>query len=203
MPQPTAAVFGVGNVLVPRDPHRLYTKLFDDQHAMDAFLDALNRHHLQERIDQGFSFDTAAAGLLREHPDQEEAIRAYVERFEEMLGDADAEAVKVLEELRAKGVPTYALANWSSELFNRTRDRYASFMNGFKGVVLSGQEKLVKPDPEIYKLLLKRYALTPETTVLVDDDKKVVDQAEQLGFIALQFDNAPQLRRDLSKLDLL
>jgi 2-haloacid dehalogenase len=110
--------------------------------------------------------------------------------------------VAILAELRAAGVRLLALTNWSAETFPIGAARFP-FLAWFEAVIVSGEERLVKPDPAIFRLLVERHGLEPEGTVFVDDLAANVAAAAALGFRALRFSYAPSLRRDLVALGLL
>jgi 2-haloacid dehalogenase len=103
----------------------------------------------------------------------------------------------VLAELRAAGMPTYALTNWSAETFGIARERFG-FLGWFCGVLVSGEERLIKPDPRFFRLLVDRFGLDPGTTFYVDDSAANVEAARRLGFDAVRFTGPERLRRDLA-----
>jgi 2-haloacid dehalogenase len=119
-----------------------------------------------------------------------------------MLGGDIAGTVELLAELREAGVPLYALTNWSAETFGIARERYR-FLEWFDGVLVSGEERMIKPDPAIFQLLLDRFGLDPETTFYIDDSPANVAAASQLGFDAVRFTGPGQLRRNLELRRLL
>jgi len=119
-----------------------------------------------------------------------------------MLGDAIHESVKVLAELRARGLRLYALTNWSAETFPVAQVRFP-FLGWFEDIIVSGDVKLAKPDPRIFELVIQRCGLTPRSTVFVDDHSPNVQAAQKLGLHALRFENPEQLREDLRGLGLL
>jgi 2-haloacid dehalogenase len=113
-----------------------------------------------------------------------------------MLAGEVPGAVEILADLRAAGVPRYALTNWSAETFAIARERFA-FLDWFDGLVVSGEEGMTKPDPAIFRLLLDRFGLDPEATVFVDDSEANVAAARELGIDAVRFTGPGQLRREL------
>jgi 2-haloacid dehalogenase len=137
------------------------------------------------------------AELAERHPEHAAAIAAYHERWPEMLAGEVPGSVEVLADLRAAGVPLYALTNWSAETFAITRERF-EFLDWFCGLLVSGEEGMTKPDPAIFRLLLDRFGLDPAATVFVDDSEANVAAAEALGLDAVRFTGPEQLRRELS-----
>jgi len=197
-----AAVFDLGGVLVDWNPRYLYRKLLDDDAAVESFLAEICTQEWNARQDVGRSWSEAVESLSREHPEQRHLIAAYRDRWEEMLGGSIDETVAILAELRAGGLPLYALSNWSAETFPIARARYA-FLDWFSGIVISGEVRLGKPDPRVFRYLLDRYRLDAESTVFVDDSARNVEAAAELGLITIRFTGAERLRVALAELGLL
>jgi 2-haloacid dehalogenase len=199
---PTAVVFDLGGVLIDWNPRYLYRKLFDDEAAMESFLADVVSPEWNGQQDSGRTWAEAVEVLSREHPDKRDLIAAYWHRWQETLGDAIAPTVEILEELRQTRVRLYALSNWSAETFPVARPRYP-FLESFDGIVISGDVKLAKPDPRIFRHLLDRFGLDPAATVFIDDSEANVAAAAAEGIVALRFDDAATLRGDLVRLGLL
>jgi 2-haloacid dehalogenase len=200
-PAPSAVVFDIGGVLIDWDPRYLYRKLLPDEPAVERFLAEVCTTEWNAEQDLGRPWAEAIASLTERFPDQRSLITAYHERWGEMLAGAIDGTVAVLRELREAGVPLYALTNFSTETFAQARARFG-FLDWFAGIVVSGQERLVKPDARIYRLLLDRYALRPDTTAYVDDQPANVTAAHALGMPGLQFTDPHRLRADLARLGL-
>jgi 2-haloacid dehalogenase len=152
-------------------------------------------------MDAGRPFAEAIAELSAAHPDQAEMIGYWHTRWVEMVGEAFEETVRIMRELRAAGLRTYALSNWSAETYPLTRERFP-FLDELDGVVISGEVGLAKPDPAIFRELISRFDLNPGTTVFIDDWDRNVAAASDLGLIAIRFFDAEQLRHDLRALGL-
>jgi 2-haloacid dehalogenase len=197
-----AVVFDLGGVLIDWNPRHLYRKLFEDEAKMERFLSEVCSPVWNVTLDAGMSFDEGIAELLRRHPDEAHLIRAWKERWEEMLGGAIEGAVALLDELHAAGMPLYALTNWSAETFPIGR-RHFPFLERFRDIVVSGQEKIVKPDPRIFELLVRRTGVAPERTVFIDDAERNVAAAARLGFRAVRFTDPESLRASLTALGAL
>jgi 2-haloacid dehalogenase len=105
--------------------------------------------------------------------------------------------VAILEELHAAGMALHALTNWSAETFPIGR-RHFPFLERFRDIVVSGQEKIVKPDPRIFELLVRRTGVAPERTVFIDDGERNVAAAARLGFRAVRFTDPESLRASLT-----
>jgi 2-haloacid dehalogenase len=197
-----AVVFDLGGVLIDWDPRYLYRKLLDDEAAVEEFLATVCTPEWNAEQDRGRPFAEGVAELVERHPVHAVAITAYHERWPEMLGGAVDDTVEVLAELRAAGVPVYALTNWSAETFGVARERF-EFLEWFDGVLVSGEERMIKPDPAIFRLLLDRFGLDPGATFYVDDSEPNVEAAGRLGFDAVRFTTPARLRRDLEARRLL
>jgi 2-haloacid dehalogenase len=199
----TVAVFDLGGVLLDWNPRHLYRKLFaGDEAAMEHFLAHVCTTEWNQRQDAGRTFADAVRELLPQHRDKLELIEAFGKRFDEMIAGPIEGSVAVLTELRARRVPLYALSNWSAETFPSQRSRFA-FLDWFDGIVVSGLEGVIKPDPRIFEILCERYRLAPDSTVFVDDVAANAQAASSLGLRGIHFRSADQLRRELVALGLL
>src|SRR5690348_6814717 len=155
----SVVVFDLGGVLIDWNPRYLYRKLFaGDEAAMEHFLATVCTQHWNERMDAGLAFAEACAPLLASHPGRAALILAWGQRFAEMMDAPIHGTVEILDELHRQGVPLYALTNWSAETFPHAQRRFA-FLDRFRGIVVSGHEGMIKPDPRIYQLLLDRHAI--------------------------------------------
>jgi len=198
-----AIVFDLGNVLIPWDPRNLYRQLFPgDPEGMERFIATVCTPAWNDTLDSDQSFAEGTAELIRRHPGQESLIRAYDERWEEMLGDPIGENVALLAELSRANWPLYALSNWSKDKFPVARAKFG-FFSLFKGMVISGEEGFRKPNPAIFRLLLDRYSLDPARTVFIDDTLMHIEAAKSLGFITIRHNSPGQLRIDLGKLGVI
>lgn len=198
---PDTVIFDLGGVLIDWNPRHLYRQLFDDHDEMERFLAEVCSPQWNERQDAGRPWHEAVAELSALHPARAELIAAYHHRWEETLGGPIEASVRILEELHAQGVRLYALTNWSQETFPIALQRYA-FLQRFAGILVSGHERLVKPDAAIFELLLSRYAIDPARAVFIDDAPRNVHAAAALGLHALQFRDAAALRAELLALGL-
>jgi 2-haloacid dehalogenase len=199
----SVVVFDVGGVLLQWDPRHLYRKLFaGDDAAMEHFLANVCTEEWNERQDAGRTFANAAAELLPAHADKAHLIHAFGRRFDEMIPGAIEETVEILRELKRAGVPLYAVTNWSAETFPSTKNRF-EFLAAFDGIVVSGEEGVIKPDPRIFRILLDRYDIPASAAVFVDDNPVNAQAATNLGIHGIHFRSPQQLRRELVALGLL
>ena len=197
------AVFDLGGVLIDWDPRHLYRKLFHgDEAAMEHFLANVCTPSWNLLQDAGRPFADACASLKLAHPSQAALIDAWFERYDEMLAGAIAESVDLLAELRARGVPLYALSNWSAETFPIALKRF-DFLQWFRGILLSGEVRLLKPDPEIFRLCLETFSIDPAHVVYIDDLGLNVEAAAALGMYGIHFTDPAALRAELATLGLV
>ncbi len=200
--RPAAVVFDVGGVLIDWNPRYLYRDLFDDEAQMEAFLAEVVTQEWNEQQDAGRPWAEAVEILAAKHPEQRDLIAAYWHRWQEMIGGEIASTVAILDELRGTGVRLFALTNWSAETFTEARPNFP-FLEWFEAIVVSGEVKVVKPDPLIFRHLLDRHGLDPATTVFIDDSAANIRAASALGMTAIRFTDAVALRRELVALGLL
>ena len=199
----SVVVFDVGGVLLQWDPRHLYRKLFaGDDAAMEHFLGNVCTEEWNERQDAGRTFADAAAELLPAHADKAHLIHAFGRRFDEMIPGAIEENVDILRELKRAGVPLYAVTNWSAETFPSAQNRF-DFLAEFDGIVVSGEEGVIKPDPRIFRILLDRYDIPAHAAVFIDDNPANAEAATNLGIHGIHFRSPQQLRRELVELGLL
>lgn len=202
MPAPNAVVFDLGGVLVDWDPRHLYRKLFPgDEAAMEDFLGRVCTFAWHSQLDAGAGFDEIIAPLKDKHAEHAALIDAYQERFPEMFAGTIDGTVDLLERLHENGVPLYALTNWPAA-WPPSRLDYP-FFGRFRDVVVSGVEKVCKPDPRIFQILLERNDLLAEETVYVDDRQDNTDAAAALGMHAVRFTSPEDLERELLRLGLI
>lgn len=199
----TAVIFDVGNVLYDWDPRFLYERLIEDEQALDAFLrDVVTvEWHLQH--DAGRPFAETSAELAALYPEHAELIRAWGPRFQESIRGRIDGMEQLLAELTQSAVPLFAITNFSHEFWPSFRAKEADFFDRFQDVLVSGEVGLIKPDPAIYHLALKRFGLAAEQALFVDDRQDNVDAAAALGIGGHLFRDAATLRAELVRLGLL
>lgn len=200
---PTTVVFDLGGVLVDWDPRYLYRSLFaGDDEGMERFLAEVCTPEWNAEQDSGRTWADAVAQLTIRHPEHHELIEAYHLRWPEMIGGEIPGTADVVEDLQDAGVRLLALTNWSAETFDVALERFP-VLGRFEGIVVSGQERIAKPDPRIFTLLCERYALDPRRTLFVDDVEANVEAAARIGLLTHSFTAAGALRRDLEARGLL
>jgi 2-haloacid dehalogenase len=197
-----AVVFDLGGVLLDWDPRYLYRKLFPSEDQMEKFLAEVCSPEWHDPHDRGEPTATSCAELALRHPEWADLIEAWAERSEEMVAGVIPESVAVLRDLKMTGLPCYALTNMEAETYPFRLERFP-FLGWFDGTVVSGFERIAKPDLEIFGRLLDRYSLTASNTLMIDDKIENIAAAERVGMITLQFHSPQQLRNRLASLSLL
>ena len=189
-------IFDLGGVLIDWNPRYLYRKLMKSETEIEYFLSHICTPAWNAEQDAGRPFREGVAVLQARYPQYADLIAAYHLRWEEMLGEAIGESVKVLRQVKNTGRRVYALTNWSAETFHPTRKRF-SFLGEFEGIVVSGEEKIAKPNPALFEILLQRYGIEAAQAVYIDDSAENIATAKRLGLHAIHFQDAAQLRREL------
>jgi 2-haloacid dehalogenase len=198
-----AIIFDFGGVLVGWDPRNLYRRFFPGQpQAMEDFLTEVNFMEWNAQQDKGRSFLEGVALLSDQFPHRADLIRAYHENWLESITGRIEGAVELLRALKEKGYATYGLSNWSVETFPIVRHEF-NFMELFDGVVLSGEVKLIKPDPAIYELCLQMIGRPANQCLFIDDSQPNIIAAEKLGFDTVHFKSPEQLKAELQARQLL
>jgi 2-haloacid dehalogenase len=189
-------VFDIGGVLLDWNPDYLYRELIPDAGQREHFLTKVATPDWNLQMDAGRSWAEAVAELSSLHPEHAEWIEAYDTGWLKMVGGLIEGTADLLTELRAQGVPTYALTNFSAEKWEVAKQAFP-ILAGFTGEVVSGTEQTIKPDEKIYRILLERYDLDPARTFYTDDKDYNVIAARAVGLDAETFIDAPTLRHHL------
>ena len=189
-------VFDLGAVLIEWNPRHLYRKVFSDEAKMEWFLANVCHNDWNLAQDRGRSFDDAVLEATARHPDHAVEIAMYRDRWMEMVPGDIPGSVQILEELNAKGAALYAITNWNGDTFRATRERF-KFLSLFRDIVVSGDEKMLKPEPDIFHLLASRNNIKLSESIFIDDSLKNVKGAEALGMQRHHFTTPENLRADL------
>ncbi len=197
-------IFDLGGVLVDWDPKYLYSKVFNnDEKRINSFLTEVCTPEWNVEQDAGRSLAEATQLLVEKFPEQEDYIRLFYDRWEEMIRGEVRGTVTLLEELKKTDSHNlYALTNWSAETFPVALERF-DFLGFFQGIVVSGEEKTRKPFRRIYEILFDRYEVDPRSSIFIDDSLPNVETAIELGMTGIHFRHPEQLAADLRALDIL
>jgi 2-haloacid dehalogenase len=198
-----AIIFDLGGVLIDWNPSYVFDKMFDEEEQKKHFFENICTPDWNEKQDAGRPLKEATEELVHKHPEWKEYIEAYYGRWEEMLGGPIPGTVEIFKQLKETGkYKIYALTNWSAELFPIALERY-EFLHWFDGRVVSGEEKMRKPFPEFYQLILNRFQLTPQETLFIDDNLRNAEAAEKIGLKTVRFQSPAQLKQELNQLGIL
>jgi 2-haloacid dehalogenase len=173
-------VFDFGGVLIDWNPVYLYRKVFDKEEEMNYFLEHVCRYEWNILQDAGRPLAEATRILQEQYPEYSEEIAMYYGRWDEMLGGTIEKNVKLIKPLKKK-YSIYGLTNWSAETLPIAMERY-DFFKDLDGMVVSGAEKRIKPDPQLYRILLERYGIQAGESLFIDDNYANIETAQQLGF---------------------
>jgi 2-haloacid dehalogenase len=202
MPSPQAVVFDVGHVLVDWNIRYLYEKLIPDPAELDWFLDTVVTTAWHFEHDAGRDAIDTVADLIAKYPAQQLLIEAYVPRWLETVGRPITGMYEIVVQLHDRGVPLFAITNFSHEFWPRFTALFP-ITRLFRDVVVSGVEKVVKPDARIYQIARARFGLAAGEALFIDDRADNVESAEMNGFIGHHFQGANPLRAALNRYQLL
>ncbi len=199
----SAVVFDVGNVLYGWDPESFLVSQIADDDARLRYTEDIDLWGWHDSLDGGRPFDEAAAELSEKFPAYADLISAWGDRFGETIEDPVPGVHAIVEALDARHVPLFAITNFSADFWTPFHTRERAFFDRFRNIVVSGQEKLLKPDPAIYYLALHRFGLQPHEALFIDDRAINVEGARAVGMPAHLFTTAENLRARLEQDGLL
>ncbi|MGK0184445.1 MAG: 2-haloacid dehalogenase [Verrucomicrobiales bacterium] len=193
-------IFDLGGVLIDWNPRHLYRKLMADEDRMEFFLANVCVPDWNEQHDAGRPVAEGMAELAAKHPEWQKEIFAYYGRWEEMLAGPINGTVEILSALKKSNKHRLlALTNWSAETFPIARERF-DFLNCFEDILVSGEEKMKKPDPEFFQLLFEKFGVDPSRAIFIDDATRNIDAAGECGLHTIQFHSPDALDLELKRL---
>jgi 2-haloacid dehalogenase len=196
-------IWDLGNVLINWDPNHLFNQLIKDEEQRTYFLANVCTMDWNENQDAGYPIEKATEELVAKHPEWKANIEAYYGRWVEMLGGPIPGSVDIFRVLKEQtNLKHYALTNWSHELFPTALKLY-DFLHWFDGRVVSGEERMRKPEPAFYQILLDRYQLHVDDVIFIDDNLRNVRAAEAMGIRSIHFHSPDQLKQALIKEKIL
>lgn len=197
-------IFDVGNVLIKWDPNPVYTAYFSgDADKVTKFYTETEIFKWNEQIDAGAPINSVIEKLAEKFPNYREPITYWHTKWQDMIGGEITDSVTILQSLHAQNIPLFALTNWSHEtFFQHIRYQY-SFFELFNDIVVSGLEKVIKPDVRIYEILLERNKLHPQNCLFIDDNANNLVPAQKLGMDVIRFESSLQLHRELLQRKIL
>ena len=188
-------VFDFGGVLVDWNPRYMYKSVFNDDALMERFLADVCTDEWNVQQDKGRSLAEGTRLLQERFPEHHDMIQLFYDKWDVMLHSDIKENVDVLYELKGK-YKLLGLTNWSAETFPIALARY-SFFGEFDGIVVSGEEKLIKPDRAIFDVLLERYKICAAESVFIDDNIANIRTANALGFNTIHVNDGMNLHDEL------
>jgi len=198
-----AIIFDYGNVLLEWNPRYVYQRYFpNDPEGMEDFLKEIDFMEWNARQDRGRTFAEGVAALSKQFPHHAHLIQAYHDHWVDSIGEAYWETVDIMHQLKERGFPIYGLSNWSAETFPYAREKY-NFFELFDDMVISGTVGFVKPEPEIFEILLEKIGKPAQECLFIDDSLPNIQQANTMGFNTIQFTAPGQLKETLLQMGLL
>lgn len=195
-------IFDLGGVLIDWNPDYVFKEIFPEEEELTYFYDHICTPEWNEMQDAGRPIDIATAEKVKEYPAFEEAIRSFYGRWTEMIGGAFVDTVEILEKLKSSSRFTLiAMTNWSAETFPYARENF-EFLKWFDHILVSGEEKLKKPDPAFFDLLFNRFKVSKETAVFVDDNSRNVEAATEYGIESIHYQGSSALFLELKRLGI-
>lgn len=191
-------VFDIGKVLIHYDPDLPFSRLIPDEAERKRFFETICTHDWNIEQDRGRTWEEAEALLVAEHPDHDENIRNFRRHWHEMVPHAYDDSVELMEALIDQGRDVTMLTNFAADTFVEAKQRFA-FLNRPRGVTVSAEIGMIKPDRGIYDHHAATFGLEPAATIFIDDSQKNVDGAKAAGWQAVLFQNAKTLEADLER----
>ena len=192
-------LFDLGNVFFDFHPKYFYKDVFPNTQEMEYFLTEICNDKWNIQQDAGRSVEEAERELITLFPKYKDKIKLYYKNHSKMIRGVFLSSIELLEELKKQNYLCYVLSNFSAEIFLETKEKF-SFLNLFDGLLISGEEKLIKPDPKIFNLASKRFNLIPEYTVFIDDRIENIDAASKLNFQTIHLTNPDDIKLLVKKI---
>lgn len=196
-------IFDVGKVLIQWDVRPFFYNLLDDHNAVENFLNEVDFFNWNLELDRGLSFQDGVESHSLKFPQYASVFKAFDQKWSETVPGPIAGTVDILTELKANNIPLYAITNFSHEKWPIACEMFPYLGNSFIDTIVSGEIKMIKPNPAIYQLLLDRNQLNAEDCIFIDDTKANVEAAIALGIDGLLFTSPEQFADDLKERDIL
>ena len=191
-------LFDLGGVFFDWHPTYFYKNIFRNNDDLDYFLNNICNDEWNIKQDAGRLIQDAEDDLISLHPKFKNEIRMYYKNHRKMLRGTFPKSIEILETLKNKQYKCYVLSNWSSETFHGMEEDYP-FLKNFDGLIISGKEKMIKPNKEIYNLAKTRFKLTFSETVFIDDKFKNIETAKELGFNTIHLTDPDNIINEINK----
>lgn len=195
-------IFDFGGVLMDWNPRYFFKDYFNDDEKMEYFLEHIAQSEWNEEQDKGRSLFEGTEIQIKKFPEWEKEIRAYYDNWTVMLKSDIPQNVEVLRKLKNTKYHLFGLTNWSEETFPYALENYDFFRIFDDKIVVSGTEKLIKPDPKIWHVLLERYGIKADESIFIDDNPRNIEMAKTLGFITIHITPETNLEQELAHLGI-
>lgn len=193
-------IFDFGGVLIDWNPRYFYREVFGDWNKADAFINNICTNDWNAQMDAGRTFAECIKEKQAEHPEYAEEIGLYYEGWPKMLNGTIPEGMDILRQLQECGrFNLYGLTNWSHETIGYAREHFP-FINEFKDVIVSGEEKMRKPEPLIFERLIHRTGIVARESVFIDDTLRNVKASRAMGIAAIHCTDFNQVKAELTAL---
>src|SRR5450432_1581350 len=194
-------IFDFGGVLIDWNPRYMYRDEFEESSEMEHFLSKVCTDDWNLQQDKGRSLAEGTRILQDKFPEHAVKIQLYYDQWEKMIKGHIPQNVTVLRKLKEK-YKLYGLTNWSAETFPIVFKRFP-FFKLFDGIVISGEEKLIKPDKKIFEIILERYHLKAKNALFIDDNMNNIQAAKEIGFVTIHVQEKTDLKKELHALGLI
>ena len=195
-------IFDFGGVVMDWNPRYFFKDYFNDDEKMEFFLKNIATDEWNAEQDRGRTLAEGTEIQVAKFPQWEKELRAYYDNWTTMLRSDIPKNVEVLRKLEHSNYELFGLTNWSAETFPYALENY-DFFKIFDGkIVVSGTEKVIKPNPKIWEVLLERYHIKADESVFIDDNAKNIEVAKALGFITIHITPETDLEKELKDLGL-
>ena len=191
-------LFDLGGVFFDWDPNYFFVNIFKESEEREYFLNEICNDSWNIQQDAGRSINEAELELIPKFPEYESQIRMYYANHRKMIKGIFQESITILNFLKNNNYECYVLSNWSAETFEGMIKDYP-FLKDFDGLLISGEDKLIKPDLAIYQLAIKRFNLVPHNCVFIDDKLENVEAAKKLNFNIIHLINPKTIGVDIKK----
>jgi 2-haloacid dehalogenase len=197
----TTIIFDFGNVFVNWDARNLYKRFLPTLEAVDSFLEEIHFADWNAHQDAGRPFKEGVAELSKQFPQYAELIQAYDTHWMDSITETLHETIQIARNLKNSGWALYLLSNFSAEKFMLMQEQH-DFLEIFDDMIISGEHNVIKPDPAIFEIALKRINRKAGECLFIDDSSANIETARKMGFITIQYYSPAQLRRDLHQLSI-
>jgi len=191
-------LFDLGGVFFDWDPKYFFENIFSDSANLEHFLSSVCNDEWNIQQDAGRTIKEAEEELIPKFPQYKEQIKLYYPNHRRMIKEVFSESIDILSELKERNYSSYVLSNWSAETFVGMTDDYP-FLKHFDGLLISGEVKLIKPNPRIYELAMLRFNLVSKKTVFIDDKIENIRIAEKLGFNIIHLVNPKDIGKKVKE----